>query len=185
MLSIFLKCLLPHSQPHLSLQFQGNPATVFLIHVTIDLPANAGKLVVGENSTENKLYKFLMDSNQKLDTVKGNWFELTNVHFKTGGTELDSASMVQLKNVVAITKAFPSAEFKLGGYTDNTGDSSANIVLSQKRAEAVVAQLKKLGTSAAAITGAKGFGPQWPLQDNATPEGRAQNRRVAVNVKAK
>ncbi len=153
--------------------------------VTIDLPNGAGKLTVGENSTENKLYKFLMDDDQKLDTAKGNWFEFTNVHFKTGGAELDSASMAQLTNMVAIAKAFPKAEFKLGGYTDNTGDSVANIALSQKRAEAVVAQLKKLGTTSNSISGAKGYGPQWPIADNATPEGRAQNRRVAVNVKAK
>jgi outer membrane protein OmpA-like peptidoglycan-associated protein len=153
--------------------------------VTIDLPNNGGKLTVGETSTENKLYQFLMNSNAKLDTVKGNWFEFTNVHFKTGGTQLDSTSMIQLKNMVAIIKSFPTAEFKLGGYTDNTGDSAANVVLSQKRAETVVGQLKKLGTVPSAITGAKGYGPQWPLADNTTPEGRAQNRRVAINVKAK
>lgn len=152
--------------------------------VTIDLPNNAGKLVVGENSTENKLYKFLA-SNDPLDTIKGSWFELTNVRFKTGGTQLDSGSMVQLQNMVAITKAFPKAVFKLGGYTDNTGDSAANVMLSQKRADAVVSQLQKLGISATSISGAKGYGPQWPIADNATAEGRAQNRRVAVNVKAK
>jgi outer membrane protein OmpA-like peptidoglycan-associated protein len=45
--------------------------------------------------------------------------------------------------------------------------------------------LKKLGIAAGAITGSKGYGKEWPIADNATPEGRAQNRRVAVNVKAK
>ena len=50
--------------------------------VTIDLPNNAGKLQVGEYSTENKLYHFLADTTQQLDTVKGNWFELTNVKFR-------------------------------------------------------------------------------------------------------
>ncbi|UEG51097.1 OmpA family protein [Ferruginibacter lapsinanis] len=153
-------------------------------NIVIDLPNNAGKLIVGENSTENKLYQFL-SGNEQLDTVKGNWFECTNLHFKTGGAVLDSTSMTQLKNMVAITRAFPKAEFKFGGYTDNTGDSAANVILSQKRAEAVVDQLKKSGAAAASIAGAKGYGPQWPLADNATPEGRAQNRRVAVNVKAK
>lgn len=153
--------------------------------VTIDLPNGAGKLEVGENSTENRLYKFLSDPTATIDTVKGNWFEFTNVRFLTGGSKIDSASSAQLKNVVAISKGFPKASFKLGGYTDNTGDSVANVTLSQKRSEAVVVELKKLGASSAAITGAKGYGPQFPIGDNGTAEGKAMNRRVAINVKSK
>lgn len=153
--------------------------------VTIDLPNGAGKLEVGENSTENRLYKFLSDPAATIDTVKGNWFEFTNVRFVTGGSKIDSASTAQLKNIVAIIKGFPAAGFKLGGYTDNTGDSVANVALSQKRSEAVVTELKKSGASAKAITGAKGYGPQFPISDNATAEGKAMNRRVAINVKYK
>ncbi len=153
--------------------------------VTIDLPNGAGTLAVGENSTENKLYKFLADSTSKIDTVKGNWFEFTNVRFKTGGTQIDSISASQLKNMVAISKGFPKAQFKLGGYTDNTGDAASNISLSQKRSDAVLLELKKLGASANAISGAKGYGPAFPIGDNATAEGKAMNRRVAINVKSK
>ncbi|HQW84347.1 MAG TPA: OmpA family protein, partial [Ferruginibacter sp.] len=153
--------------------------------VNIDLPNNAGKLAVGEFSTENKLYKFLSDAGAAVDTVKGNWFEFTNVRFKTGSSDITDESMIQLKNMVAITKGFPSAQFKIGGYTDNTGSMATNISLSQKRADAVEAILKKLGASSNSFTGAKGYGPEWPIADNATAEGRAQNRRVAVNVKAK
>lgn len=154
-------------------------------NVTIDLPNSAGKLDVGEFSTENKLYKFLLDTSIGVDTVKGNWFEFTNVRFKTGSADITDESMVQLKNMVAISKAFPAAKFKVGGYTDNTGNAAANISLSQKRAETVAAMLKKLGAASSAITGAEGYGPQHPIGDNASAEGRAMNRRVAVNVKAK
>jgi outer membrane protein OmpA-like peptidoglycan-associated protein len=153
--------------------------------ITIDLPNGAGKLEVGENSTENKLYKFLSDAGSAIDSVKGNWFEFTNVRFKTGGSEITTESMTQLKNMVAITKGYPTAQFKLGGYTDNTGSAAGNIALSQKRADAVAAMLSKLGANAKSFVGAKGYGPEWPMADNATPEGRAQNRRVAVNVKSK
>ena len=93
--------------------------------------------------------------------------------------------MTQLKNMVAIAKGYPTAQFKLGGYTDNTGSAVGNIALSQKRADAVAATLVKLGAGAKSFMGAKGYGPEWPVADNATGEGRAQNRRVAVNVKAK
>jgi K(+)-stimulated pyrophosphate-energized sodium pump len=120
-----------------------------------------------------------------IDTVKGNWFEFTNVRFNTGGSEITETSMDQLKNLVTISKAYPTAQFKIGGYTDNTGNAAANVTLSQKRAEAVAAMLKKLGIAGKAIESAKGYGQEWPLADNATPEGRAQNRRVAVNVKSR
>jgi outer membrane protein OmpA-like peptidoglycan-associated protein len=90
-----------------------------------------------------------------------------------------------LKNLVAIAKAYPAAKFKFGGYTDNTGDAAKNVTLSQKRADAVSAMTNKLGAPAGTIESAKGYGQEWPIEDNATAEGRAMNRRVAVNVKAK
>jgi OOP family OmpA-OmpF porin len=153
--------------------------------VTIDLPNNAGELTVGTNSTEYKLINFLNDNTASIDEEKGNWFEFTNVHFKKGGADLTDASMDQLKNLVTISKAYPAAQFKLGGYTDNTGNDEINIPLSQKRAAAVAEMVKQLGASKNSIVGAEGYGMQWPIADNVTPEGRAQNRRVAVNVKAK
>jgi OmpA-OmpF porin, OOP family len=153
--------------------------------ISIDLPNNGGKLEVGENSTEAKLVAFLNDASKTVDTVKGNWFEFTNVRFKTGSSVITDESLAQLKNMVAIAKAYPTATFKLGGYTDNTGDSVKNVTLSQKRADAVVTKLKELGATVASIVSAKGYGPQWPIGDNGTAEGKAMNRRVAVNVKSK
>ena len=153
--------------------------------ITIELPNGAGVLKVGENSTESRLYKFLSNPAATIDTVKGNWFEFTNVRFVTRGIKIDSASAVQLTNIVLLSKGFPAASYKLGGYTDNAGDSVANVVLSQKRAEAVLAALKKMSISSKALTGAKGYGPQFPIGDNGTDLGKAMNRRVAINVKSK
>ncbi|HNF47969.1 MAG TPA: OmpA family protein [Chitinophagales bacterium] len=152
----------------------------------IQLPNNAGTLKVGENSTEAKLVAFLNDPNSVVDTVKGNWFDFTNVRFKTGSSEITPESMTQLKNLVAISKGFPTAQFKVGGYTDNTGDAAKNVALSQKRADAVAAQVVKLGAAKSAIVGAEGYGQEHPVcPANDTEECRAQNRRVSVRVKAK
>lgn len=153
--------------------------------VTLNLPNNGGSLTVGKNTTEYKLINFLNDKSAVLDTVNGNWYEFTNVRFKTGGSEITEESLTQLRNLVTISKAFPTAQFKIGGYTDNTGDAAKNVTLSQKRADAVFAKLKELGIAAGGLESAKGYGQEWPIADNATAEGRAQNRRVAVNVKAK
>jgi len=153
--------------------------------VTVNLPNNAGQLTIGKYSTEYRLINFLSSKDSLLDSIKGNWFEFTNVHFKKGTSVLTDSSANQLKNFVAITKAFPSAEFKIGGYTDSTGNDDLNLALSQKRADAVDELVKKLGVSPKSITGAKGYGKEHPIADNSTIQGQAMNRRVAVNVKAK
>jgi flagellar motor protein MotB len=113
--------------------------------ITIDLPNNGGQLNVGRYSTEARLVEFLKNPNVVVDTVNGNWFDFTNVRFKTGSSTITDDSHTQLKNLVAIIKAFPNATFKVGGYTDNTGDASANLALSQKRADAVAAAIIKQG----------------------------------------
>ncbi|MES2777747.1 MAG: OmpA family protein [Bacteroidota bacterium] len=151
----------------------------------IALPNNGGTIHAGEYSTEARLINFLNNQNAIIDTLSGNWFEFTNVSFKTGGSEISESSLNQLKNLVLIAKAYPMAQFKIGGYTDNTGDEAANIILSQKRADAVAAMALSLGASKSSIMGSKGYGSEHPIADNATPEGRAMNRRVAVNLKAK
>lgn len=152
--------------------------------IKIDLPNNGGSLEVGENSTEAKLVKFLQSSDP-VDTAKGNWFDFTNVHFKTGSSDITEESMTQLKNMVSISKAFPTAAFKVGGYTDNTGNDAKNVELSKKRAAIVAKQLVTLGSAAQSIVSSDGYGSKFPIGDNNTAEGRAQNRRVSVNVKAK
>jgi outer membrane protein OmpA-like peptidoglycan-associated protein len=152
---------------------------------SIELPNGLGKLEVGENTTEARLIRYLNDKTAVLDTVKGNWFEFTHVLFNSGSAVLHESSKKQLENLILICKAFPQAKFKIGGYTDTTGNRAGNLILSQKRAEAVYLTLNELGAVPGTFTGAQGYGPEYPIADNATAEGRAQNRRVAVNVKAK
>jgi outer membrane protein OmpA-like peptidoglycan-associated protein len=67
------------------------------------------------------------------------------------------------------------------GYTDSQGSTSFNQELSQRRADAVRTYLVSHGMAADRIT-AQGFGPGNPVADNASPEGRADNRRVEIVV---
>ncbi len=148
----------------------------------IVLPNGGGTLKVGQNSTEAKLVRFLQGSDA-VDTVKGSWFDFTNVYFNTGKSTITESSMTQLKNMAAIAKAFPKATFKIGGYTDNTGNEATNVTLSKDRAAIVAAKLKEMGSTN--IISSDGYGSQFPIGDNGTAEGKAQNRRVSVNVKSK
>jgi outer membrane protein OmpA-like peptidoglycan-associated protein len=66
------------------------------------------------------------------------------------------------------------------GYTDNSGSDAYNLALSERRAKAVAAYLESKGIAPGRIV-ASGAGESQPIADNATPEGRAQNRRVVLS----
>ena len=66
---------------------------------------------------------------------------------------------------------------EIDGYTDNDGDSKTNIKLSQERATAVKSALESMGVAPERLT-TNGFGEDHPIDNNSTPEGKAQNRRV-------
>ena len=70
------------------------------------------------------------------------------------------------------------------GYTDNTGNDSINIPLSQARAQSVKNYLAGQGISGSRID-AQGLGSANPIASNTTPAGREQNRRVEISIYAK
>ncbi|MDI9341196.1 MAG: OmpA family protein [Sediminibacterium sp.] len=144
---------------------------------------NGKELEAYKGGIEDNLVAYLNDAASKLDKEK--WFNFDNLLFETGSSKLTPESNRQLQNVADILAAYPKVKLKFGGYTDNVGDSIANVKLSQSRAESVVAELKKLKVNAAQIVGAEGYGPMHPVADNTTEEGRALNRRISVNVREK
>jgi len=122
--------------------------------------------------TEDRLIAFLSDPNAPIDKKNGNWFDLTKVGFVSNSASLLPESETQLRNIVSILDAFPKARIKIGGNTDNTGDAVANVRLSQKRADHILAKLKDLGVKHSQLAGAEG-------------SGQAMDRRMSIEVKAK
>ena len=105
---------------------------------------------------------------------------LTGVTFATSSAELNPSSLAILDRVANRAQYNPSgSRLEVAGYTDNTGSRAYNIKLSQRRAEAVMAYLISRGVPASSLT-AKGYGPDFPIDTNATAAGRANNRRVVL-----
>lgn len=140
------------------------------------------ELNIPELGVENKLIAFLDDALRPVDEKL--WFSFDRLTFETGKATLKPESQEQLKNIAEILKAYPKVAIKIGGYTDNTGDPQANLSLSQQRADAVMAELVKMGVDASRME-AKGYGQEHPIADNATEEGRAKNRRIDLKVVSK
>jgi outer membrane protein OmpA-like peptidoglycan-associated protein len=105
-----------------------------------------------------------------------------SVLFASGKSELLPAAQSKLNDVAsALSKQDPDSKITVEGYTDSQGPASFNQDLSQRRAESVRGYLIAHGIAADRIT-AQGFGPQRPVADNASAEGRADNRRVEIVV---
>ncbi len=105
-----------------------------------------------------------------------------SVLFASAKWDLLPAAQVKLNEVAtALTKQDPDSKIVVEGYTDSQGAASYNQDLSQHRAQAVRDYLVTRGIASDRVT-AQGFGPKKAIADNASAEGRANNRRVEIVV---
>src|SRR5258705_8440598 len=106
---------------------------------------NGIKLRIPSNGVENKLLAFIGDPTKAVD--KTTWFSFDRLEFETDTATLKPSSREQLANVAAILKAYPQVDLKIGGYTDNSGDPTHNLKLSQGRATSTLDELVGLGVA--------------------------------------
>ncbi len=139
---------------------------------------------VGANSVEQRLVNFITNGTINETDKTKNWYSMDGVQFESKKADIKASSEAQLKNIVSILKAYPTVEIKLGGYTDKSGDASANLALSKSRANNVMARLVSMGIDAKRIQ-AEGYGQDFPISTNSTELGRAMNRRIDVKVTKK
>lgn len=101
--------------------------------------------------------------------------------FELGGSTLSAEGKAEVAAMVAKFEGKTVDAVLIEGYTDNSGDASFNQQLSEKRAEAVKAELVANGANPDKIS-TVGHGEDNPIADNSTREGRAKNRRVEIKV---
>ena len=90
----------------------------------------------------------------------------------------------RIRDVARVLARYPRMHVEIIGHADAIGSDDYNMALSERRARSVGDVLMHSGVSYARI-GARGMGEWSPVETNATPWGRAQNRRVEIRVKAK
>ena len=104
-----------------------------------------------------------------------------NITFATNSADLNSSFYPILDQVSGTLVQYDQTMVEVAGHTDSTGGAAYNQGLSERRAQSVAAYLTSRGVRQARLM-VVGDGENHPVASNATPEGRAQNRRVELTI---
>jgi outer membrane protein OmpA-like peptidoglycan-associated protein len=116
-----------------------------------------------------------------VEPVKEEPIVLEGIIFASNKAQITKSSEKILQNNLVMLNKKDNVKFEIIGYTDNVGNREKNIVLSQRRADAVKNWFIAKGINAERIS-AKGLGPDNPIASNDKPEGRQKNRRIELVI---
>ncbi len=151
------------------------PVGVYAVSATAEKYIDQSTAVVVEEGKPTT-YNFALVKVGTTVTLKGIYFDFNKATIKLPG------SQEALQAAYQILKENPTIKVEIQGHTDNVGSNEYNQKLSEQRAQAVVNYLvQQMGVDPSRLI-AKGYGESKPKVSNATPEGRAQNRRVEFVV---
>jgi outer membrane protein OmpA-like peptidoglycan-associated protein len=115
------------------------------------------------------------------DSARGFVINLPDILFSVDEAELKHDAQLALAKLAGILLILPDQHVAIEGHTDSTGSVDHNLVLSQRRAEAVLSLLSSQGLDRTRLE-SMGFGMERPVADNTTAEGRSRNRRVEIVI---
>ena len=143
--------------------------------------AAANKSANDANEVRERLRSQLNSVLATSESARGLIVNMSDVLFDTGRYTLKPNTQISLAKVSGILQAYPGLKVQVEGYTDSVGSDQYNQKLSENRADAVRDFLVTQGVQTDNIS-ATGYGKAKPVADNATAQGRAQNRRVNLVV---
>lgn len=148
----------------------------------------SGKLGQGQTFRVNVRYDEALDPIASLPTPEECVADVnaviarTKITFTPASAEIATTARPVLDELAKILTACPPMQIEIGGHTDAQGSEGGNQALSQARAEAVLLALQGRRVDISGMT-AVGYGEATPIADNATEEGREENRRIEFVLK--
>ena len=144
---------------------------LYAIEKPEECPCNMGK--------KEKLV--LPEPPEEVEKDKPKTFVIRNIFFDNDKWDLLPASFDALDSLYDVIDNNNFKKIEISGHTSKTGTRERNLLLSKNRAEAVKKYLVKKGLPADMFI-CKGYGPDRPIADNETEEGRGENRRVEFTI---
>lgn len=140
-----------------------------MYHASAEIPLYIGAIRIAEGGTD--LYRKLADEGRV--ATQGILFDLNSATIRPESTPT-------LEEIGTMLREHGDLRLRIEGHTDATGDDASNLSLSERRAGAVRAFLVEAYDIDASRLESVGLGETKPVGDNATPEGRQNNRRVEL-----
>ena len=109
---------------------------------------------------------------------------IQGIEFDTGKATIRPKSTATLDEALKVLKDYPDLRLEISGHTDDVGNHDQNVALSQSRADAVKAYFVSRGIEPSRIS-TRGAGPDQPIADNKTPDGKQKNRRIEFRLSGK
>ena len=142
---------------------------------TSSTTTDTSKISETKNSTNSTI---VVPTTEEISKVEvGGKITLNGITFASGSDKISVSSEIVLNNVYDALKEKKEEVVQIQGFSDNSGNKNTNLLLSEKRANAVMIWLVKKGIDKKNLT-SNGYGPENPIADNATAEGREKNRRI-------
>jgi outer membrane protein OmpA-like peptidoglycan-associated protein len=145
--------------------------------------AGAGALIGNYMDKQEKALKEVKSANIERQGDKLVVRFNSAILFDTGKSKLKPASKKDLSEFAKVLKEYKDTDLVIEGHTDSRGKKAKNKKLSMARAKAVIALLQSQGVDKVRMTG-QGYADDKPVADNKTEAGRAQNRRVQIQITA-
>ncbi len=150
-------------------------------------PTETNRNQTGNNFTQTsgtaRYIKFnnLASNLSNYESSVGSKVILDNIYFNSGEDKLLPNSYPQLDKLTTILKSNRIIKLSISGHTDDVGDDTSNLILSQKRADAVKYYLMGKGIDISRMSSV-GQGENNPLDSNSTQQGKQKNRRVEIEL---
>ena len=168
----------------------GGDGQAAAIGAAVGTAVGAGTGAIIGNQMDKKAAELAELENAQVETITDvNGLKGIKVTFDNGilfdfnKTTLKPEAKQQLTRFAKQMTDMPETNFTVYGHTDNIGTPEANKKVSDKRANVVAAYLESKGIAKSRVT-AEGLSYDFPVADNSTEEGRAQNRRVEIYITA-
>ncbi|AIR87888.1 OmpA family protein [Pseudomonas cremoricolorata] len=155
--------------------------TIALRTAEAELKGAAAERAKARLDARDAQIKKLQNELNAKQTDRGTLVTFGDVLFDFNKAELKSSALPNITKLAQFLSENPERKVIVEGYTDSVGSDSYNLSLSDRRAGAVSTALVRAGVDPSRIV-SQGYGKQYPVADNSSNSGRAQNRRVEVTI---